>query len=63
MKSTSLFLWSIALFTFSFLSCKKENSLNENDAESLLSQKQMEFVQSEIEDVEEYTESEMPTNG
>jgi hypothetical protein len=63
MKSTSLFLWSIALFTFSFLSCKKENSLNENDAESLLSQRQMEFVQSEIEDVEEYTESEMPTNG
>ena len=48
MKSTSLFLWSFALFNFSFLSCKKENSLNENDAESLLSQKQMEFVQSEI---------------
>lgn len=63
MKSKSLFLWSIALFTFSFLSCKKESNLIENDAESLLSQRQMEFVQTEIEDVDESTDSEIPTNG
>lgn len=63
MKSTRLFLLGISLITFSFYACKKENTLTENDVESLSAQRQMEFVQAEMENVEEIADNEMPSDG